>query len=380
MDEKKYPVRTIYDSLYKHRKLVGGLLISLLVLLNVLVFMRILPIFNPVRKFLGIVTTPIVIAVIFFYIFKPLYQRLLKLKLSNTLTTIIIFIIIISMFAITIGILVPAMNNEIRRLAADFPGYWAVFLENLDGMMQSFNFGTLQEQFDLIVEKVTSVISGNIGNIISDSVTGVRSILSTVFSFGIVLFTFPIILFYMFRDGDRLPPAILKLLPDKTKPIAKKIFADIDEQLSLYIRGQILVCFWVGVMFFIGYTIIGLPYALLLAFFAGALNIIPYLGSFIAIVPSMIIGIASSPLLFVQVLIVFAIEQTIESRVVSPKVLGDNLNVHPITILIVLLTAGRLFGIKGVIIGVPTYAILKSISKYAFHYLKSRTNLYESES
>ncbi len=133
-------------------------------------------------------------------------------------------------------------------------------------------------------------------------------------------------------------------------------------------------------MFFIGYSIIGLPYALLLAFFAGILNIIPYLGSFIAIIPSMIIGIADSPVLFLQVLIVFAIEQTIESRVISPKVLGDNLQVHPITILIVLLTAGRLYGVAGVIIGVPTYAILKVVFGYLLDYLQHRTNLYDTKS
>ncbi|HHX07150.1 MAG TPA: AI-2E family transporter, partial [Erysipelothrix sp.] len=351
MEEKKKTVRTIYDSIYKHRKLVGILMITLLILANILLFMHVLPIFEPVRKFLGIITAPILVAVIFFYIFKPIYQKLLKLKLSPTLATTIVFLLIISVFVLAFAIMIPAMNAEIGKLLNDFPGYWSAFVSFIEQSLINANIGAFQEQFQQLITNATTALTDNIGNIITESVTGVRSFLSSLISFGITLFTFPIILYYLFRDGKKLPNAIINLLPTRVRPMTGRLFADIDQQLSLYIRGQILVCFWVGVMFFIGYSIIGLPYALLLAFFAGILNIIPYLGSFIAIIPSMIIGIADSPVLFLQVLIVFAIEQTIESRVISPKVLGDNLQVHPITILIVLLTAGRLYGVAGVIIG-----------------------------
>ncbi len=380
MEEKKKSVRTIYDSIYKHRKLVGILMITLLILANILLFMHVLPIFEPVRKFLGIITAPILVAVIFFYIFKPIYQKLLKHKVSPTLATTIVFILIISIFVLVFAIMIPAMNVEIGKLLTDFPGYWTAFVTFIEQLLTNANIGAFQEQLQQLITNATTALTDNIGNIITESVTGVRSFLSSLISFGITLFTFPIILFYLFRDGKKLPNAIINLLPTRARPMTGRLFADIDQQLSLYIRGQILVCFWVGVMFFIGYSIIGLPYALVLAFFAGILNIIPYLGSFIAIIPSMIIGIADSPVLFFQVLIVFAIEQTIESRVVSPKVLGDNLQVHPITILIVLLTAGRLYGVAGVIIGVPTYAILKVIFGYLLDYLQHRTKLYDTES
>ena len=285
----------------------------------------------------------------------------------------------ISIFVITFSILIPTINDEVSKLITDFPGYWDAFIKSIETLLVNVNVPAFEEQIHQLITKATTAITDNIGNIITESVTGVRNVLSSVINFGITLFTFPIILFYLLRDGEKLPNSILNLLPTKARPVTKQLFTDIDQQLSLYIRGQLLVCFWVGVMFFIGYSIIGLPYALLLAFVAGFLNIIPYLGSFLAIIPSMIIGIADSPLLFIQVLIVFAIEQTVESRVISPKVLGDNLQIHPITILIVLLTAGRLYGIPGVIVGVPAYAIFKVIFSYSFNYLRNRTKLYDSE-
>ncbi len=94
--------------------------------------MHVLPIFEPVRKFLGIITAPILVAVIFFYIFKPIYQKLLKLKLSPTLATTIVFLLIISVFVLAFAIMIPAMNAEIGKLLNDFPGYWSAFVSFIE--------------------------------------------------------------------------------------------------------------------------------------------------------------------------------------------------------------------------------------------------------
>src|SRR5699024_7255224 len=113
---------------------------------------------------------------------------------------------------------------------------------------------------------------------------------------------------------------------------------------------QITVAFFVGLMFVIGYSIIGLNYGIVLGVLAGFLNVIPYLGSFLAMVPAIIVGLVDSPIMLIQVLIVFSIEQFIEGRVISPQILGSNLSVHPVTIMIVLLTAGKVFGLVGFVL------------------------------
>src|SRR5699024_6422166 len=111
---------------------------------------------------------------------------------------------------------------------------------------------------------------------------------------------------------------------------------------SQYVRGQLVVAFFVGMMFWIGFSIIGLDYAASIGTLAGFLNLIPYLGSFLATIPAIVVGLVDSPAMFVKVMLVFGIEQLIEGRVIQPQILGSTLKIHPITILFVLLTAGKL--------------------------------------
>lgn len=153
----------------------------------------------------------------------------------------------------------------------------------------------------------------------------------------------------------------------------------INLQVSQYVRGQIIVATFVGIMFVIGYSIIDLNYGIALGIMAGFLNIIPYLGSFMAMVPAVIVALVDSPWMLIQVLIVFSIEQFIEGRVISPQVLGSNLSVHPVTIMIVLLTAGKLFGIVGFVLGIPGYAVFKVIFMHLFEWYKSESGLYQED-
>ena len=133
----------------------------------------------------------------------------------------------------------------------------------------------------------------------------------------------------------------------------------------------------VGIIFAIGYSIIGLDYAISLSVIAGIFNIIPYLGSIMAVVPALIIGLLISPYMFIKVLIVVAIEQLLEGRFVSPQILGNNLKIHPVTILLVLLGAGRLFGLSGVILGVPGYAVIKVIVTELYNTFRESSGLFE---
>ncbi|MRT18512.1 AI-2E family transporter, partial [Vitellibacter sp. q18] len=103
----------------------------------------------------------------------------------------------------------------------------------------------------------------------------------------------------------------------------------VNDQVSSYIRGQLTVAFAVAIMFMIGFSVIGLDYAVTLGIAAGFLNLIPYLGSFLAMIPAVFLGIVSGPALLIKVLIVFAIEQTVEGRFISPLVLGSQLSIHP---------------------------------------------------
>lgn len=109
------------------------------------------------------------------------------------------------------------------------------------------------------------------------------------------------------------------------------------------------------------------------------MNIIPYLGSILATIPALVVALVDSPSMLIKVIIVFSIEQIIEGRVISPQILGSNLKMHPITIIFVLLTGGKLFGVVGVLFGIPGYAILKIIVVHIFQWYQSYSGLYENE-
>lgn len=123
--------------------------------------------------------------------------------------------------------------------------------------------------------------------------------------------------------------------------------------------GQVSVAVCVGIMFFIGYTIIGEPYGAALAICAGFLNLIPYFGTFIGLIPALIIALVTNLPMVAKVLVVFFIEQIIETRVISPLVVGNRLKMHPVTTIIVMLWAGSVWGLWGVIGGIPIYAVVK---------------------
>src|SRR5699024_1527023 len=175
------------------------------------------------------------------------------------------------------------------------------------------------------------------------------------------LLIIPIFTYYLLVESDKIPKKILYYIPTKYRQVVSRMLYQGNYQVSQYIRGQIIVATCVGIIFGIGYAIIGLEYGTTLAVLAGLLNIIPYLGSFIAIIPALIVGLITSPIMLIKVIIVMVVEQTIEGRFISPQVLGNSMQIHPVTILMVLLASGKLFGVVGVVIGIPTFAVLKVI-------------------
>ena len=187
----------------------------------------------------------------------------------------------------------------------------------------------------------------------------------------------PFMLFYLLRDGKGLRDHITQFLPTKFREPVGKILTDVNQQLSNYVRGQITVAVIVAIMFIIFFKIIGLRYAVTLGISAGVLNLVPYLGSFLAMIPALVLGLIAGPVMLLKVIIVFIVEQTIEGRFVSPLILGSQLNIHPITILFVLLTSGSMFGIWGVLLGIPIYASAKVVISAIFEWYKSVSSLYD---
>jgi len=364
---------------FLNNKVVTILLVSLLVLLNLLVFSKITYVFNPIKGFFSVIGLPILMAGILFYLVNPLIDWMEKKKIPRIAGIAIVFIIIIGMVVWGIIILIPIIREQTMSLIENWPNYWDKVIAQFDNLLRSNIFSQLQVQLTDVNQSIIKSISEQANSVVNSTFSGIGSVLGTMTNIVIALITMPIILFFLLKDGRNLPYYTMKLIPTRMRLSTYNLLKEINTQISQYIRGQLLVAFFVALMFWIGFAIIGLEYAVLLAILAGVLNLVPYLGSFLAIIPILIIALVSSPAMLVKVIIVFAIEQTLEGRLIQPLILGSNLKIHPVTIIVVLLTAGKLFGIPGVILGIPAYAVMKVIFEHLFIRYQTYSGLYEQD-
>lgn len=359
-----------------NNKIVTSLLIILLILLIVFVFSRVSHLLAPIGSFFSILGFPLVLSGILFYLMNPLVNYLEKKGMNRIGAISLAFTILVLMMIWGIAILIPIIQEQFIGLIEEFPQYWVTVNNMLLNLFEYDWFRSIQEQFTEINSNIMSALTNWANDFLSNAVSGITNIVGAVTNVVVGLITMPIILYYLLKEGHKLPKNILQFFPNKHRSSIGDLLRKINIQVSQYVRGQIIVAFFVGVMFVIGYSIIDLNYGVLLGVLAGFLNIIPYVGSFLAMIPAIIVGLVTSPLMLVQVLIVFSIEQFIEGRVISPQVLGSNLSIHPVTILMVLLTAGKLFGLTGFILGIPGYAVLKVIFMHVFEWYKDYSGLY----
>ena len=314
---------------------------------------------------------------ILFYMVKPIQDFLVKKGVHKSIAILLNFILLIVLLLAAIFSFIPIVEKQLRELVTQLPIYYRIISEQVERVVQSNTFSAVQEQLNGINMDFIQSLGTRVNGLLNVTFSGIGNVVGAVGEFMIGIITMPILLFYLLQDGEKILPGILKVFPTRTRKRMSIVLTEMNQQISSYIRGQLTVAIAVAIMFSIGYAIIGLPYGVTIAILAGALNVIPYVGSFFGILPALIVGFVISPWMFVQVFIVFVIEQTLEGRIVSPLILGNSLQIHPVTILVVLLSTGKIFGLVGLLLGVPGYAVLKVIVTHIFDWYKEYSGLYK---
>ena len=358
-------------------KAVTVFLVALLLGLNIFILSKISFLFIPVIDFLSVVMLPVILSGLLFYLLNPLVDLMEKYKINRVLAISIIFVIIAVLLIIGLAVAIPNLQRQVVIFAQNVPSY----LEDADRVIDDLVTKRLPDDFRPQLEQVLAQFSTQAtawaSNISSKAVNWVSAIISGTSQVIVALIIMPFMLFYLLRDGKGLRDYITQFLPNKLREPVGKVLSDVNQQLANYVRGQITVAVIVAIMFIIFFKIIGLRYAVALGVTAGILNLVPYLGSFLAMIPALVLGLIAGPVMLLKVIIVFIVEQTIEGRFVSPLILGSQLNIHPITILFVLLTSGSMFGIWGVLLGIPIYASAKVVISEIFDWYKGVSGLYE---
>lgn len=346
-----------------------------LLILAVLIFVctKISFLFDPVGTFISTLFGPVIGAGLLFYLFNPLINLLGKLKISRKWAIAIIFIVFFGGIIFIVALAIPQLIHQVTQVVTNLPDYVHRLQDMIDKIstnphLKNIDVNKYVNQLDLKPSKIAE-------NIMKSFTSGFGSMIGAVTSVTIGVFTVPIMLFYMLKDGHRLIPNIQKMLPDRYNDQVADLLRKMGATISAYIGGQALECLFVGVFTFIGYLIIGMPYAYLLGFIAGVSNIIPYLGPYIGIAPALIISLSISIPKTIMVIVVVVIVQQIDGNLIYPNVIGRSLDIHPLTIIIILLVAGNIYGILGMILAIPFYAVTKTVVVYLYDIQALRTKV-----
>lgn len=358
------------------------LLILILIGLVVFIFREVSFIFNPLNVFMKTVVLPVVLALILYYLLRPVLRLLERFRVPRIWGILIIFLGGIGLLTLLSVLVFPYVREQFQNLIEEFPDYFMRLLNNTDQFLRTSWVGDYYSESDFNIESLIATLPTNIADTLQETVTGiitrVTSWISTITGVILSIVIVPFILFYLLKDGDKLPGYFLKLLPPRFRDDTREVLQDADKQLGAYIQGQLIVAFCIGVMVYIGFLIIGMDYALLLGALAMVTSIVPYIGPAIAITPAAIIALVTSPFMLVKLAIVWTVVQLVEGNLISPQVMGKTMYIHPVTIIFVLLTAGSLFGVVGVILGIPMYALLRVIVSHLYKLFKRRYNRYET--
>jgi len=348
-------------------------LIQILLILTIIyVSTKISFLFQPIGVFFSTIFFPILITGFLFFLLNPVVDFLERRKIPRILSILIIYIVFAGLTVLAIGNLIPAISKQITSLANELPVYADKTMDFFDKLSKSTEFKRfINEQSNLIetVQKKLLAFANTLPNKITG---GLMNVIGVVTNIAIILVTVPFLLFYMFKDGHKFPNAAAKFIPSEYREEGLSILKETGQTLSAYIQGQVTVALAVGTLSFIGYLIIGLPYALTMALIVAFTNIIPYVGPIIGGAPAVLIALFDSPTKALLVVIVILVAQQIEGNFLSPMILGKSLDTHPATIIIILLAAGNLGGVLGMVLAVPTYAVLKTIVLNIVKFLRAR--------
>lgn len=333
--------------------------------------------FEPIGTFISTLFAPILIAGFLFYLLNPLVNLLMKIKVKNhqvsrTFAVAIVFLLLIAIIVSALSFLIPNILNQVEQLIQNMPEYIKSFQRFLTKVLQQKNLPpwivdlTKDVDINAYTKEIEESLSGFAKNFMMSITSSIGSIIGMVTSVTVTIVTVPFMLFYMLKDGHKLVPTVTGIFSEKQANRIGDLLEKMSETISKYISGQAIECLFVGTCTAIGYGIVGVPFALLIGIFAGITNMIPYIGPYIGLLPALILALSNSVRQTILVIIVCVVVQQIDGNLIYPNVIGKSLDIHPLTIIIILLVAGNLAGLLGMLLAVPVYAVIKVIVIYIY--------------
>ncbi len=320
---------------------------------------------------------PLFISMLIAYLLTPLADYLEHRGLGRILAIATTFLLFFGLLFLVVLYLFPLIRNQVVDLTTALPRTLTLLNTRIDELQ-----ARLAAYWPAIAEVDVGV---RIQQAALDPLNALPTYVANVFSIFPLLILVPLISFFFLKDGRKIRRGFLNSVPNRYFETVMGLLYEVDQKIGSYVRGQLLRSAVIGFLTFFGLKLCGLKYSLLLAIFAGVMNLIPYAGPFIASIPAVVLAILNqatsqallpfvSPLpLVVHVILVYVIVQTLDAIWVAPYILGWSVDMHPLGIVLVLLFGNQLFGWWGIILAVPVASIIKLTAQAIF----SRYRIYQ---
>lgn len=317
--------------------------------------------FNLLKKYTVLSDTfyTIIFSAILAYLFNPIINYLEKKKINRLRGVFLLYLFIVGMFLILAFLVIPKSTTEIKRLVRDMPIYLEKASSLVDELYNKYysTLGDLPPMFQgvqqVVMENIVGVehmVTGALKNFIGGIINTFSKVVSLILT--------PILTFYFLVDKNYFKDKILGLIPRKYKKEYIDLFRKMDDSLSKFVRGKIIMAAYVGVATSIVLLIMGIDFAIVIGFITGIADIIPYIGPFLGFLPAVFFAYLISPLKAIWVAAFFLFIQWVENNILAPKIIGETTGIHPLIILISIIVGGGIFGVLGMVLAVPVVAIL----------------------
>ncbi|OAN50762.1 AI-2E family transporter [Paramagnetospirillum marisnigri] len=319
------------------------------------------------------VLLPFVAGMAIAYFLDPLADRLERAGLSRILATAIITLFFFSLFGALLFLLIPVLEQQVVTFVQRLPGYVATLNERARPLLHEFYSHLSPAE----VEKLQSSVGAYAGTAVGWVVEVGKGVLTggiAILSILSLLFITPVVTFYLLRDWDHMVDTIDGWLPRHRAETIRGELKTIDRTLAGFVRGQATVCLTLAVFYGAGLTLTGLDLGLMIGIGTGLGAFVPYVGMLIGLIASMGLAIAQGAELHLigGVGVVFIIGNILEGNILTPKLVGDRVGLHPVWIIFSLLAGGALFGFVGILLAVPAAAVIGVVVRFTLNnYLTS---------
>ncbi len=333
---------------------------------------------------LGKVAILILLSFLVAYFLNPLVTRLAQLRfMGRTSATIITLCTLTVGFITVMFFLIPQITVEMKGFIQRLPELTAQLHATVTPVLEKHLQIEIPRSWNDVFNEIYNQVSKQGDDLFAPASRVTRFIFSTTFMALFVLIAtlmFPVFLFFLLKDFPRIIQAVDGLIPREHRHTARRLARDIDLSLSAFLHGQFTVMLVLGTFYAIGYSIVGIPLALVIGLLTGLLCFIPYLGAATGFLLALMMAVFSfsgwTPI--IGVLIVFGTVQALDAVLVTPRILGEKLGLQPLWIIVALMAGAEIFGFLGVLLAVPTMAVLKILVGFSVEAYK-HSRLYRGD-